>query len=146
MLCAGCLGEQPASLPLPPRISDASVGPNPYSVLSALVTFQVQDADSARVLYWTPGEAPLATPFYQVTDGRTIIATLGLRPGTPYYQLVEALAGDRGSLSDSVRITTPDLPPILRNVQLQVTGTPTGGYILICGVSLPGDTSAVVAF
>lgn len=146
ILCTGCLAEQPASLDKAVRITEAAVLPNPYNALSTSVTFQVHNADSARVLYWTPGAIRLTTPFYPVTDGRTTIATLGLRSGTTYYHVVEALAGDRASFSDSLPFITTGLPQILEDVRLEITGTASAGYILVCGVGLPGDTSAVIAF
>src|SRR6266699_94063 len=102
ILCTGCVSEHPASPVTAPRVTLPLVLPNPNNALSAAVTFEAQNADSVRVLYWIPGAARFATPFYPVTAGPERSTTLGLRPNTAYYHLVEARAGERVGFSDSI--------------------------------------------
>src|SRR4051794_16714775 len=81
---------------------DLFVVPNPHNALSTVVTFDARGFDSARVVYWGPGEPARATPFSRVRGvGRVV--TLGLRPETPYFHVLERVRGDDVITSDTVQ-------------------------------------------
>lgn len=103
---------------------------NPVSSLSAVVTFTVRSADSARARYRTAGDTEQMTPYPPVFDGSASVTVLGLRPGTPYQLSVEAVGHD-GTIATSAttQLMTVDLPA-LQGVTLQVTGTLPGGYLV----------------
>ena len=72
---------------------------------------------------------------------------MGLRPNTSYYHFVEAVGSGISVVSDTLRLTTGDLPPLLRNVRLDVTGPAGNGYFLTPLTLFDTDTVAVaVAF
>ena len=120
---------------------------NPYNALSTIVSFTPTHADSARVVYGADGEPQLATPYYRMRDDSARIATLGLRPNTSYYHFVEAVGSGISVVSDTLRLTTGDLPPLLRDVRLDVTGPAGNGYFLTPLTLFDTDTVAVaVAF
>ena len=94
------------------RSGSVSVAPNENNVLSAIVSRDVANADSARVVYWTGSDAKQATPFVtDVSSGRTLV--LGLRPSTEYSMYVEATGGGTTATSDTVTFTTGALPDFL---------------------------------
>src|SRR5690348_5418086 len=86
---AGCLGTDSSAPASAPAVSGAVITPNPYNVLSALVTFRPRNADSARVLYWSAGGPKAATPYYPLSTRDATVATLGLLPATTYYHVIE---------------------------------------------------------
>ena len=84
----------------------------------------------------------MATPYYRLHGDSARIATLGLRPRTTYSHTVEAV-GSGGSVgSDTLRLTTSDLPQDLQSVRLDLTGLPTGGYVLTPVTLFGADTVA----
>jgi hypothetical protein len=95
-------------------------------------------------VYWADGEPRRATPF---TTARGVgrIVTLGLRPETRYYHVVEGMRGGQITLSDTVQAPTDTLPRYLRGVHMRVTGGPARGYVLT-SVADSGRTGFVVAF
>lgn len=143
MLTMGCL-DQPAALPdARPQISGLAVTQNPNNALSIVVSFRATLLDSARVLYGADGEPQRATPYRPLGRDTGAIATLGLRPNATYYHLVEAIGSGLQVVSDTVRLTTGDLPTFLRNVRLDVTGPAPDGYLLTSITRVDTDTVAV---
>ncbi len=150
---AACLEDQPITgggagdgggRPALPSITTVAIEPNPNNVLSAIVTFTVTNADSARVVYWEDGEPASSTPYIAAGDRPTRIATLGLRAGSLVHHVVEAVGAGGASVSLPVQLSTPDLPQNLREVRLEMTGTPSPGYVV---TEVTRDSGAyVVAF
>jgi hypothetical protein len=119
-----------ATAPQAPTIRFASVAPNENNVLSAVVSRDVANADSVRVVYWTGGDAKQATPFAtDLSSGRTLV--LGLRPATRYSMYVEATAGSTTATSDTVSITTGVLPDFLASSHFSSTTPLGGGYVIV---------------
>ncbi len=125
-----------------PAISNVAVAASPYNALSTVVSFTATRADSVRVVYWAGGEPPLATPYYRLRGDTARIATLGLRPRTTYYHTVEAVGSDVRVASDTLPLATGDVPQSLQSVHLDVTGLPTGGYVLTPVTFFGADTVA----
>lgn len=125
-----CLDLGPNESAAPPSLSAVAVQQNPLNTLSALVTFQVQGADSARIVYRAEGDSVSATPFALVGDGSTGSAILGLLPSTSYHCAVNAVGQGGVVTSDSVVFETPALPVALGGVRLDITGTAPPGYIV----------------
>ncbi len=130
--------------PRPPTVTRLSASLNPYNSLSTLVTFDAHDADSARIKYWVPGQAPDATPFQSVRAGLDTIRTLGLRSGTTYYHTVELIGSHGTTHSDTLQYTTGAVPQDLQDARLAITGTPGPEYTLTAFYA--GTTAYVVAF
>jgi hypothetical protein len=123
---------------------DVFVIPNPHNALSNIAIFDGRGFDSARVVYWAAGEAPRATPFYR-PHGVARIATLGLRPETPYFHVLERVRGDEVVRSDTVEARSGTLPGYLKRVYMRMAGRPTSGYVLT-SMADTGRTGFVVAF
>lgn len=134
----------PTRLPRSAAGRDLFVFPNPHNALSTVVAYDARGIDSARVVYWAPGEPRRTTP-YSVARGTGRIVTLGLLPATTYSHVVERVHAGTVTVSDTVQVATGELPDYLRSMHMQMTGTPTSGYILTA-VADTGRTSFVVAF
>ena len=120
------------------------VVPNPHNSLSSVVTFDARGFDSARVVYWAGGEPPRVTPFSRASGvGR--IVTLGLRPETPYFHVLERIRGEEVVVSDTVQSRSVQLPDFLRRAHMRMSGRPTSGYVLT-SMADSGRTGFVVAF
>ena len=146
---AACLvsfwGCSDAGEPNRPAVANASATVNPYNALSAIITLDASNVDSARVLYSRAGGPTQSTPFYRVGNSPVRLAVLGLLPLTSYDWSVEAIGAGAVVRSASGQVTTGALPPFLQGVQLNMVGIPTPGYVLT-SVS-DGDTIGfVVAF
>jgi hypothetical protein len=135
--------DDPAGPPLrPPGVSKIAAVANPHNALSAVVTFEAQNASVARVLYEDPSGVELATPYYAITGDSCRVATLGLSDTTTYAHRVE-VSGPGGTLvSDPVNFRTGEIPDTLKVVALHTTGTSTGGYT----ITAASATGYVVAF
>lgn len=130
-LAAGCAGESVAPpTPLPPEVAGAAVAPSPTSVLAAVVTVTVRDADSVVVRFGGSG-APLdsVTPAVRPTAGPVELPILGLLPETEYRLLVVAFGGGASAASDTLAITTGALPDDLP-AYLAGGPAPSPGYVL----------------
>jgi outer membrane protein assembly factor BamB len=142
---AGC--RDSASIeptPPPPTLSAVQTESNPLNALTAAVTFRVQRADSARVIFRGDGGQAGASPFYPLGDGAAKIVVLGLAPSTRYHGAVIAEGPGGVTTSDSVAFQTSDIPPSLSGVRLDLSGSPPPGYIV---TEISGDTTAAtVAF
>ncbi len=133
------------------QIQTASLAPNRYNVLSNVITFIADNADSARVVYSSPSDTTAATPFVPVqriehARGTAQIAVLGLLPNTTYDEVLQVF-GPGGSVSTSFSATTPALSSFVQGITLKVSGTFSPGYTLVSPISYPPSDSAVmVAF
>lgn len=147
VLClgSGCRDSEPIEpTPPPPTLSDVQTESNPLNALTVAVTFQVQHADSARVIYWGDGGPLTATPYSPLEDGTARIVALGLAPSTRYHGAVIAVGPGGATTSDSVAFQAADLPLSLAGARLELTGSPPSGYIV---TEISGDTTAAtVAF
>jgi len=131
LLAAACAGDAPFHpTPGPPVLAALEAAANPYNVLAVAVSFTVDGADSARIVYRGAGDPEQATPFSSVQDGPARLVALGLRPATAYTLDVEAI-GAGGLTRLSVGATTDTLPALLRSAHLQISGTPSPGYLLV---------------
>ncbi len=131
LLAAACASDAPFQpTPGPPVLGALAVAANPYNALSVSVSFTVDGADSARLVYRSAADPEAATPFYPVHDGPARLVALGLRPTTAYALDVEAIgAGGLTRLSGTA--TTDTLPALLRSAHLQITGAPSPGFLLV---------------
>jgi outer membrane protein assembly factor BamB len=145
----GCADDQPVQPTTGgPAILAVEVAANPYNALSTVVRFEVENADSVRVVYRRGDESELSTPYYPVAEGASSIATLGLYPSSLYSHRVECKGASGEAVSAAVDFATGPLPDFLANkLKLNITGTPTGGYILTGTLLRTGpDEKYVVAF
>ncbi len=116
--------------PPAPVIHSFSVAPNENNVLSAIVTHDVSNADSAHVVYWTGSDAKQATPFaIDLSSGRVLV--LGLRPETQYRLYLEATGGGTTASSDTVTFTTGALPDFLAASHFSSATTLSDGYVIV---------------
>ena len=119
-----------ATDPQTPTIRSVSVARNENNVLSAIVSRDVANADSTRVVYWTGNEAKQETPFSpDLSSGRTPV--LGLHPASPYNLYIEARGGSTTVLSDTVSFTTGVLPEFLATSHFSSATMLGGGYVIV---------------
>ena len=139
---AGCVGLASAALAtvgchdtaavIPrPILVAASAHSNALNALSAIVTFVVQRADSARVVCTAKaGGDVMATPYHSVADGPDSIPVLGLLPSTRYGCVALAAGAGGAASSDSVFYETAPMPAELAGVRLEISGSPPPGYVI----------------
>jgi hypothetical protein len=144
VLLAACSDDSGTNAPgTLPRVSNLAVTSNSNNVLSAILTLEPTNVDSARVVYWTGSDAKQYTPFVGDT-GTSRMVVLGLRPGTQYNLAVEAKNSHAQHTSDTVTFTTDTLPTFLASSSFAGASPSSGGYIL---TSIFDGTSAhIVAF
>lgn len=109
---AGCAGE-PIGLPVPPApvVEASGVAAAPSSVLAAVVTTTVRDADSVVVRFGVAGTAlDSITPAIVSGAGPVALPVLGLLPETEYRLLVVAFGGGAPAAGDTLTLTTGALP------------------------------------
>src|SRR2546423_814586 len=113
VLLAACGDDNStAVLATRPRISHLAAMGNGNNVLSAILTLEASNVDSARVVYWSENRKNHYTPFVQdLSAGRMLV--LGLRPATQYHFAVEAANSEATRTSDTVTFTTDTLPTFL---------------------------------
>ncbi len=130
-VAAGCAGEptSPPALPAP-VVEVAEVKPAPASVLAAIVTAVVRDADSAAVRFGAAG-GPLdsLTPAIPPGEEPVELPVLGLLPETDYLLLVVAFGGGASATSDTLAITTGPLPDDLPGYRAGGPA-PSPGFVL----------------
>ncbi len=145
-LVLGCRTDSPLASSAPaPKIVSATVSPNPNSVLSTLVSFATEQADSVRVVYQGVGLENDSTPFQRVGAGADTIPVLGLRPSTAYGMVIE-VAGPGGRVnSDSLTFSSGALPEGLTRVGLVTSGSGSPGLNLT-SVVVPGAGLFALAF
>jgi Arylsulfotransferase (ASST) len=102
----------------------------PENVLSAPVVFQVEGADSVRVLYAPLGGSARPTPARPATDTPDTLVLLGLQPRTTYVYRLQAFAGSEVSYSATRTFVTAALPADLATVRMQRISGGTRQYAL----------------
>jgi len=127
---AACHDAIVGSGPAPPSLSAVAVAANPLNALSVVATFDIQRADSARLSYWSNGEAVATTPYYAVGAGPARLVALGLLPNTGYHFAIAAVGPGGAIASDTLAYRTADLPEILQGVQLSIVGAAPAGYLV----------------
>lgn len=145
-LAAGiaCSGDEVNSPPQEAAsIDSVSITTNPTNVLAASVRVVAEHADSARLLFLAPGGLPDSTPGVALRDGRASIPVLGLRSGVGYRGVVEVSNASGRVRSDSVSFAGGELPDVLRNVSVSITGTASRGLTL---ASYPLGPNTLFAF
>jgi hypothetical protein len=130
----------PATLP---KVSNLAVTGNSNNVLSAILTLEPTDVDSARVVYWTGTDAKQYTPYASDT-GTSRMVVLGLRPGTQYNFAVEAVNSHAQLTSDTVTFATDSLPLFLASSSFASATPATAGYVLT--TMFDGSSAYAVAF
>ena len=146
-LAGACSGD---ALPAPPsdetvRVDSVQVISNPTNVLAASVSVVAEHADSARLLFGAPGEAPDSTPSVPLSGGAGVVPVLGLRSGVGYRGVVE-VSGAAGRVhSDSVSFAGGELPELLRHVAVITAGAGSSGLTLTA-VPLGGTRLFALAF
>src|SRR5713226_9971151 len=108
---AGCLDNGVAPTMNRPTLSNVAAFANPHNGLSTVVSFEAHRADSARVISSAIGASADTTPYYPLNDTLGTIAVLGLMPNTRYTHVLQAVGKAGTVFSDTVRMTTADLPP-----------------------------------
>ena len=144
VLLAACGDDNGTSAPPTlPRISNLAATANVNNALSAILTMQASNVDSARVVYWSGNNANQFTPFAKdLSAGRMLV--LGLRPGTQYNFAVEAINSQAQRMSDTVTFTTDTLPTFLASSSLAGPTPASGGYVLTS--IFDGTAAHIVAF
>jgi Arylsulfotransferase (ASST) len=157
---AGCSGDHPVapSQPLPPppfppeqpssvapHVTSAGIAANPNNVLSAVLTFAAERADSARVLFLDQGAIADSTPFEPIVNGSGSIVTLGLRPATSYRNVLEIAGAGGRAASDTLPFTTGQPPDLLRRVSIHTTGN-AGPGLTLAALQVGGNDVFAVAF
>jgi hypothetical protein len=126
------------------RVSNiVSVG-NPLNALSAIVTFTARGADSARVVYSTPGDTVSATPYVPITGDAGRIVLLGLLPFSTYTLAVQAW-GRHHEVSGMWGYVTGGLPPWVQAASLAPTGTFSRGFTLVSPLAVIPTTDSAIA-
>lgn len=141
---AGCRLADGPPPPLP-QVSLSSATINPSNSLSTLLTVKSTYVDSVRIVYSTSDGVERRTPFTRVTGAVTRLATLGLTPSTPYSHVVDAYGPGGHVIIGPFVITSGTLPVQLAGVKLDISGTPTNGYLLT-SLTVDSVTTALVAF
>jgi arylsulfate sulfotransferase len=131
--------------PLVPLVTGYAVQANPLNSLSTIVTFTATNADSARVLYSTPGDTAAATPFVALTGDSGRIATLGLLPNATYSNTLEVY-GAHGRTAEPFQFATGPLSPYVQTAVLNISGSFGPGYTLVSPILYTGDSVLMVIF
>jgi len=144
VLLGACSDDKTTNAPPPlPTIANLAAASNPNNALSAILTFDASNVDSARVVYWSGSGANQQTPFAKdASTGRLLV--LGLRPATQYNFAVEAVNGSAQRTSDTVSFSTDTLPAFLAGSSFAGTTPAAGGYVLTA--MYDGSTAYAVAF
>src|SRR5919107_1397024 len=137
------LGSNPRAAD--PRVTAIAVRANPHNVLSALVTFRAEQAESARVVFVGESLPPDSTPYVRVTPGTDTIAVLGLRPSTHYRQVLQLVGAGGSTASDTVFLSTSALPQLLEHLSISTTGT-GGPGLTLTSAQVGGHTVVAFAF
>jgi hypothetical protein len=129
IVAAACSGDNNTTRPAAAVVSSFSVAPNENNVLSAIATIDLQNADSARVVYWTGSEGKQATPYARDSSpGRIVV--VGLRPETQYRMFVEAVSRGTTMTSDTVSFASGALDLFLAASHLTGSTLLSGGYVM----------------
>ena len=133
-----------------PRVAPAasihvlSATSNPNNVLSAIVYFAAERAESASVSFSASTDPGSTTPWFRLSNDLGRIPVLGLLPNTT-YTLVLNVAGQT-TASKTVQYTTGPLPDQIARMQLTLAqGTLGSGYTLLAVIT-SNDTADAVAY
>jgi arylsulfate sulfotransferase len=131
-LASGCGGDGGliAGSPLP-SVQASTPAANPDNVLSAIVTAEVQFADSAVVRYGLQGAAAdSSTASVTPIGGVAVIPVLGLLPDSHYSLRVTAFgSGGRTATGEVMSFSTGALPPDLPRYAASGPN-PSSGYVV----------------
>jgi arylsulfate sulfotransferase len=145
---AACSGNTsttgPAAARIPLQISNIAATANPLNVLSTIITFAAPGADSARVVYSTPGDTIAATPFSPIVGDSGRVVTLGLLPNSTYAMSIEVVGGNK-RIAATGQFFTGALPPRVQAASLVPTGTFSRGYTLVSPLALLPTTDSAIA-
>jgi hypothetical protein len=136
------LAQSPDSVP---RVLSATASPNPHNALSADIVFRADQADSARVMYWSGDLTADSTPYTRVSGRQDTIVPLGLRPSTSYRQIVELVGPEGTAHSDTLAFTTEALPDLIQRISVTTTGA-GGPGLTLTSVQVGGNTVVALAF
>jgi hypothetical protein len=123
----------------------AEVSANPQNVLSAVLTFDAEHAESARVVYHDERMVLDSTPYVAVTGSIDTILTLGLQPSTIYENVVQVKGPGGYAVSDTLSFTTGPLPELLNRVTITTSGR-GGGGLTLTSMQVGGNAVFAVAF
>ncbi|HEX2251246.1 MAG TPA: aryl-sulfate sulfotransferase [Gemmatimonadales bacterium] len=144
-MASGCRSDAPVEArETIPRLVSAAVLPNPHNVLSAVVTFTAEHAESARVVYQDERLALDSTPFFELTGLTDTVVILGLRPAAGYKLVVEVDNAEGGISSDTLQHTAGALPEALGRVSIAASGIGSG--LSLTSVAVPGAGVFALAF
>ena len=143
---AGCRGTDLVESPVSPlRIVSAEVSANPNNVLSAVVIFTAEQAESARVVFQHENVGLDSTPYVAVTGGTDTIVTLGLHASTTYQNLLQVKSAGGETASDTLTFTTGPLPDLLNRVTIS-TSASGGSGLTLTSVQVGGNAVFALAF
>ncbi len=126
-------------------LKSASVTSNPNSVLSAIVYFNAEHAESASVSYYSTTDPGSSTPSYPLTSDLGRISVLGLLPNMT-YQLVLRVVGNTVAV-DTMTYTTAALPPYIAALTLTFSQGQLGsGFTLLDPLLANSDTTIAIAY
>jgi hypothetical protein len=125
-------------------VRSVSATSNPNNVLSAVVYYNAQHADSASVSYSASTDPGSSTPWYRIGDDLGRITVLGLLPNTT-YSLVLHVAG-KTVVADTVSYVTTDIPAYVQQLALTLSQGQFGpGYTLLDPLAST-DTTVAIAY
>jgi hypothetical protein len=137
-----CGGVAPTSAPaaVDPQLAVAA---NPYSVLSAQLSFNAPKDGCARVVSTSADDLTQDSPCTPVTKGPSTLAVLGLKANTRYSHQVLFNDGSSERALGTVEAATGALPDAVAAATLTpVKGAAPGGYLLLT-VHSAGKRTAV---
>ena len=116
----------------PPTIVAARADRHPHTVLTAEMSVEVRNADSAAAFYRLaddPSSAPLRAPGVAVEHDAATVILLGLHPDARYEVIPVVYRGRREVRGTALELTTGPLPPDLP--RFRTSGSdPSPGYVL----------------
>jgi len=142
---AGVACADAVAPPAAPNIGAVTAGAEPDNVLSAELRFTARNADSARAV-WDDGNGDTgATPFVETKSGPSRVVVLGLLASHRYAMAIEARGGSAAVVSETVSLTTGELPLPIRSLRLRSDRAASSGLTLIAPL-LPDSSLAATGF
>src|SRR5262249_20853500 len=131
--------------PAPPSVGNVTAQAEPDNVLSAELRFTARNADSVRAV-WDDGNGDTgATPFIETKSGPSRVVVLGLLASHRYAMAIEARGNAAATVSETVGLTTGELPLPIRSLRLRSDQSASSGFTLIAPL-LPDSSPAAVGF
>jgi len=124
-----CSSDNPVLEPSPPGIESVAVAAGPHNVLQAVVSVTLHDADSVAVRYGMLGTPLDSTTPVIIAHESQQLDVLGLLPGTVYQMQVIAYGNNVSALSDTLELTTGNLPADLPSYQAGGS-SPSPGFVV----------------